>query len=461
MNYELLNDIESLHVKITAITSQNNNDSIDDNNNHINNINDRYVHLDAIILQPFNNDFGLFLYQLLTYHDNYNRYKEQVVKIVSLLLTYNVDRYNVFNSTTHESIKEILRLIESHDNNKRYEVPMLFIEWIHKSLLLEFNDGNTKSPSDHTDSYKASSRELFIYLIIDYLVVTIASDNLSLSHEAYSLIEIIIDNNSKNNNNLNNYNAFNNSSTIAASNNHNSIIIHKLYKYSEKYRSTDMIIFMRYISLLCKIATIGQNEFYECLHDHVIDDVINLCVKDDILIQINAIDLLIIISDLQLGLEYLCKKGIIYWLIIISCGQINTNHNPSITAKVTSTTTTTTYSNDNSNINIGSHVFHGIATHNPTSGKPLDVIDPLVTSIGPLNHIDPLLKIESMRVLGSIFTKSVLCHVDLLLYIDELYIMHFLNTIQKHFDEGNEASRLLGTFLNFTHIYIVIHIYIS
>ena len=269
MSYEILDDINLLHANLITVTSRRNNTN--SNNSDNNNENDIFEQLDRMIIQPFNNDFALFIYQLLIYHDNYNQNKATTIKILSLLLTYNIQQYNIFHLTTIESIKLLFTLMERYDNNyHQYEIPIIIIEWINKSLLYIFN---TKKISDNDiiDNNYQSAQELMIYIIIDYLVVTIASDDLSLSHTSYSLIELIIIHSTDNNNNRSNSSSNDNDNNNNDNNNnvnHNNIIIHKLYKYSEKYKITttstttttttsttkntsNIIIYLRYINLLC------------------------------------------------------------------------------------------------------------------------------------------------------------------------------------------------------------------
>jgi len=462
MSYEILDDIDSLHANLIALTSRTNNNNNNNDNNNNNNENDIFEQLDNMIIRPFNNDFVLFIYHLLIHHDNNNHNKATTIKILSLLLTYNIEKYNIFHLTTVESIKLLFTLMERYDNNHhQYEIPIIIIEWIHKSVLYIFNMKKT-GDNDIFDRNYQSTQELIIYTIIDYLVVTIASDDLSLSHTSYSLIELIIIHSTENNNNscINDKNNNNDNNSV----NHNNIIIHKLYKYSEKYKITttstaattttnnnnnntntsNIIIYLRYINLLCKIAIKSKNDFYECLHYHLIDDILLLCVKDDdILLQINVIDLLIIISEIQVGLEYLNQKGIIIWLINMSCGYL----------KFTTTSSTTTFSSTGSQNNIDNiNNYNDNNTHvfNQMQGS----LNTMNNKIPLLNlTIDPLLKIEAMRVLGSIFTKSTLCNYNLLHHVDHRYILHFLLTIQQYLDDGDEASKLSGKI---KYLYILI-----
>ena len=465
MSYEILDDINSLHANLIALTSRTNNDNNNNDNNnknnHNNNENDIFEQLDNMIIRPFSNDFVLFIYHLLIHHDNNNHNKATTIKILSLLLTYNIEKYNIFHLTTVESIKLLFTLMERYDNNHhQYEIPIIIIEWIHKSVLYIFNMKKT-GDNDIFDRNYQSTQELIMYIIIDYLVVTIASDDLSLSHTSYSLIELIIIHSTENNNSsVNDKNNNNNNNNNV---NHNNIIIHKLYKYSEKYKITtstaattttnnnnsntsNIIIYLRYINLLCKIAIKSKNDFYECLHYHLIDDILLLCVKDDdILLQINVIDLLIIISEIQVGLEYLNQKGIIIWLINMSCGYLK------FTTTSSTTTSSTGSQNDIVNINNyndnNTHVFNQMQGSLYTMNNKIPLLNPT---------IDPLLKIEAMRVLGSIFTKSTLCDYNLLHHVDHTYIIHFLLTIQQYLDDGNEASKLSGKYLYILILYSMI-----
>jgi hypothetical protein len=151
----------------------------------------------------------------------------------------------------------------------------------------------------------------------------------------------------------------------------------------------DSIVYMRFVKLFCKLSGLGEEEFKYCEQVGVVQDVVSLCTTDDILMQMNAIEMLAGLADTNRGLEYMCTNNIISWLVNTSCGDSTNATRP-----------------------------------------------------------DPLISTEALRVLGSVFLKSAAKRFDMLTRINGNIVTHFLRTIQTHCEEGSEDERLAGNVLH-------------
>lgn len=156
--------------------------------------------------------------------------------------------------------------------------------------------------------------------------------------------------------------------------------------------------YMRYINLLCRISTFGDEEFRACEKAGAVRDICTQCMTDDILVQINVIGLLTEIGSTVSGLDFMCDKGVFDWLIWVSCGAV-----------VESTDSTKTMNTDTD-----------------------------------LEITDPMIRIESLRVLGSLFAKSAAVGFNVFGRLHHTFILHFLQTIHRYLDERNEEERLTG-----------------
>jgi hypothetical protein len=147
----------------------------------------------------------------------------------------------------------------------------------------------------------------------------------------------------------------------------------------------DSVVYMRFVKLFCKLSGLGEEEFRYCEQVGIVQDVVSLCTTNDILMQMNAIEMLVGLADTNRGLEYMCTNNVINWLVTTSCGDSSTASRP-----------------------------------------------------------DPLISTEALRVLGSVFLKAAAKRFDLLMSINSNIVAHFLRTIQSHFEEGSEEERLAG-----------------
>ena len=174
-------------------------------------------------------------------------------------------------------------------------------------------------------------------------------------------------------------------------------LIQEVQKASHQHRQGS-VVYMRYISLLCKISTFGDEEFRACEEAGAIKDIIVECMTDDILVQINTIGLLTGIGSTVSGLEYMCDKGVFDWLIWASCGAI------------------------------------------VSSGKAANSVNSNATPV------DPLIRIEALRVLGFLFAKSAALNFDAFGHMHHTFVTHFLQTVHCYLEEGNEEERLTSKY---------------
>ena len=166
--------------------------------------------------------------------------------------------------------------------------------------------------------------------------------------------------------------------------------------------ANDATVIMRFARIFCKVCSFGDDEFSSCEAAGAVGAVVSLCTTDDILMQMNAIQLLSSFGDTQRGLEYLCSQGVLAWLVSTASGE----------------------------------------ALSPATVHQL----PLVA------NPDSIIRTESMRVLGTIFTKAADRKFDILRKMGMNIVSHFLRTVKKHFEEGSEEERLAGTIY---HIIII------
>lgn len=149
---------------------------------------------------------------------------------------------------------------------------------------------------------------------------------------------------------------------------------------------TNSVIYMRFMRLLSSMLSFGEEEFKHCAEVGALTDVIELCTTNDVLVQMNAIELLLCLTSTYRGLEYMCAHGTLTWLVNISCGL---------------------------------------------DGEP-----------------DPLISTQALRVLGDVFSRAAVKRFDLRSRMSTDVVAHFLERILRHFEEGAEDERLAGTVVN-------------
>ncbi len=164
---------------------------------------------------------------------------------------------------------------------------------------------------------------------------------------------------------------------------HHRELIPVLYSYSQQHRNNSTI-YLRFVTVFARTASHSDAQFQACQALGVVIDLVQLCKANDILLQINALELLVDVSGTQSGLDYLCSSGTVQWLITISCG-LNSSQAP-----------------------------------------------------------DPLISAEALRTLGKIFEKASARSFDFVGKVDSGCIHHFLNTLLSYFEERDEANRIGG-----------------
>lgn len=168
-------------------------------------------------------------------------------------------------------------------------------------------------------------------------------------------------------------------------------LINSVHQVSREH-AADAVGYMRFMKMLCKFSTFEEEAFRRCESIGAIDDIVRLCTTDDILVQINAIELLSQLAQSHAGLEHIVGQGIIYWLITTGCGGAPGNTQQSSMA-------------------------------------------------------DPLISTEALRVLAAVFSQAANQKFNMLERVDTASVQHFLRTIYRHLEEGSEGERLTGNLM--------------
>ena len=175
-------------------------------------------------------------------------------------------------------------------------------------------------------------------------------------------------------------------------------LIGEVVKASHNH-SPGSVVYMRYINLLCRICTFGEDEFKACEEAGAIKDIIVQCMTNDILVQINVISLLTDVGSTMGGLDFLCNKGVFDWLIFTSCGIM-------------------------------------VESADDITNSDKMVIEEM--------RADPMIQIEALRVLGLLFVKAANLNYNIFDRLHHTFILHFLRTVHRYLEEGSEEERLTG-----------------
>jgi hypothetical protein len=154
--------------------------------------------------------------------------------------------------------------------------------------------------------------------------------------------------------------------------------------------SCDSTIYMRYLTVMSKILSSGNNQFNACLSHGAVEIIISLCQSNqDILVQILALELLVNFASTEQGLGYLFSNDIIKWLIA-SANGLSTGLN------------------------------------------------------------DPIIGTEALRIIGEIFIKASLSSISLEPYLsasqNQIFVSDFLRGAILHVEATNENDRLAGIY---------------
>lgn len=169
--------------------------------------------------------------------------------------------------------------------------------------------------------------------------------------------------------------------------------------------SNDSTLYMRYLSIMSKILSSGNNQFNACLSHGAVEIIITLCQSNqDILVQILALELLVNFASTEQGLDYLFSKDIIKWLIASANG-----------------------------LSSGSN--------------------------------DPIIGTEALRIIGDIFLKASLSSISLEPYLsasqNQIFVSDFLRAAILHVEATNENDRLAGIYIFINYFYNLYKLYIT
>lgn len=143
---------------------------------------------------------------------------------------------------------------------------------------------------------------------------------------------------------------------------------------------------LRYLALAVALASRSEDALVLAIESGIIDDVFQMCRMNDILVQINAIELLIPIAGTTAGLDLMCSRGLLSWLIKGACG------------------------------------VEGILERDTTS--------------------DPLLASEAIRTIAAIFEKAARHSFQFVDKLDPAFIQRFLSALLQRLDDGNEVDKI-------------------
>jgi hypothetical protein len=170
----------------------------------------------------------------------------------------------------------------------------------------------------------------------------------------------------------------------------------------------DSVVYMRFMHLLSQVSTYGDEQFRAVEACGAVESIVGLCKTNDILVQINVIELLTGLASTHAGLDCLCERGILQWVITTACGESGAS--------------------DSSSSNNGA-CNGNVNGNSPASSRP-----------------DPLIATLALRVLGSIFVKAAHAKYHLAKHMDEGCFAHFLRQIHSYFEDGGEEEKLAGRF---------------
>ena len=158
-----------------------------------------------------------------------------------------------------------------------------------------------------------------------------------------------------------------------------------LRNFTHRYQTEEVIV-LRYLSLGATISEKSEAISRDVMVTGGFPEVtLRLCQSGDVLLAINALDLLSQFARTRIGLEELCKESILDWLITVSCGSLSSRQ-----------------------------------------------------------VSDPLLESEGLRVLGEIFLQAANHSNEFVSKINHQCLESFLASVYRYLDEGKENEKITG-----------------
>jgi len=302
----------------------------------------KVAQLNPILLDPYNGDFGVFLLSLSTLPD------DELCKVMKLVQFFEPAPLSLCRSS---EISKVVAIFVNRHN------PELSLQFLHYVELGVFGACTFKVPRESMD------------ILVDFAISCIPDESLALSEKACEITYASV--------------------TVL----HLSELIEILFSYSQRHID-DSVLYLRFMALLSRISAASEDLFRSCETMGAVAAIVRLCTTDDILVQINALELLVDLASTARGLEYMCSHRVINWLITASCGGWGEGENQ-------------------------------IETTGATAA-------------------DPLISAQALRILGSVFTKASKRSFDLLTRLDTSCVRHFLNTINGYLVEGSEEQKVTG-----------------
>ncbi len=155
-----------------------------------------------------------------------------------------------------------------------------------------------------------------------------------------------------------------------------------IYALNQQHKS-NTTVYLRFISVFVRASAQSEELFENCNALGVVAELVQLCQSNDVLLQINALELLRDVASTQGGLDYLCSHGVVQWLINTAVG-------------------------------------HGGAA------------------------ADPLISSEAMRTLGEVFRHASQRSFDFVGKVESGAVHHFLDTLVRFLEGSSEADRIAG-----------------
>mmetsp|Transcript_25391 Transcript_25391/g.27758 ORF Transcript_25391/g.27758 Transcript_25391/m.27758 type:complete len:560 (+) Transcript_25391:204-1883(+) len=172
-------------------------------------------------------------------------------------------------------------------------------------------------------------------------------------------------------------------------------VLSRLYRDTRNH-APKSVVTVRYVSLGALLSQQSEEVARDCVSRGALPRLaFEICRSDDVLVAINAMDLLTQFSRSAAGLEELCDDAVLDWLIIVGCGDVSSRRPP-----------------------------------------------------------DPLLEAEALRVLADVFIQASKHSHAFVGKISDGCVHSFLTTVLHYLDDGTEEQRVtaLGLLADFSMI---------
>eukprot|EP01038_Epipyxis_sp_PR26KG_P009031 gene9031-12177_t len=304
------------------------------------------------------------------------------ILVINTFISIGTDKY-LHSFIESQYLSDCIKLVQGFPNhNNYYEIKSIIISLFENSLL-----------SCSSETLVEKQKIPNIGIIMEYCAYCISwNDNLSIGETACSFLQKLFQklshdfdsNNNETNNRIDGITTY----------------LRVLFDCSNRY-SQDSVTYLRFLSFFCRILSYNNQLFSICQSLGIVRIVFAQCRGNDILVQFNAIELLLDIAGTEQGMDCLCNEQMIYWLAMVSFGPVLT-------------------------------------------GQFASQITPLSQLTNVSIEYDPLLGDQAVRILSGIFAKASSLRFELTSKLDSRVLDAFLSTIMRLFEDGQEAQKLAG-----------------